>query len=351
MIELQQVPTRFVPSKDTLEVLNSRQWIASFSGGKDSTALLTWLEWLRRMGWVDAKFPMLVNADTTVEDAELASVARRLMDALTACGWHCEVITPGPHQRLYPRIFGRGNVPVHPGGGQKMRWCTWQTKVLPMREFARTVADDVVQLSGVRWGESDKRDGKLSAGGCSAGGECGLPQPGEGVYAPIITWRTCTVIEWLQTAELLPDLAPIMADVVRVYGAEVRADLFGGTSTKARRFGCIGCPAMSKDRHSRGQQAHLRRLYGVWQELYSAKNRLLRVVDGEVMKGPVKMAARQRYFAEVLEIQRDSGVGLVSAEDEAFIRDCWARKVYPRGWSEADESVQAPSDGLLTGIT
>jgi len=38
---------------------------------------------------------------------------------------------------------------------------------------------------------------------------------------------------------------------------------------------------------------------------------------------------------------------LVRPEDIAFIHDCWERKVYPRGWSEADELVEPMADPLF----
>ena len=40
---------------------------------------------------------------------------------------------------------------------------------------------------------------------------------------------------------------------------------------------------------------------------------------------------------DIMDIQQRSGVTLITSEDEAFIRQCWADKRYPRGWSEADE--------------
>lgn len=43
-----------------------------------------------------------------------------------------------------------------------------------------------------------------------------------------------------------------------------------------------------------------------------------------------------------MNIQRRAGIVLITPEDEAFIRDCWDRKVYPRGWTEADEEQKAP---------
>jgi 3'-phosphoadenosine 5'-phosphosulfate sulfotransferase (PAPS reductase)/FAD synthetase len=374
MTGLPMLPTRFTPSKDVLAVLNGRQWVCSYSGGKDSTALVTWIEWLRRVGLVTVETPRLVMSDTTVEYPFLQSIAARLTAALTASGWRCEIVTPRIRERLYNRIFGIGNVPVHPGNRRSMRWCTRATKVDPMKRFARTLGPDVVQLSGVRWGESDTRDGKLKAAGCAAGGECGLPAPGEGVYSPVITWTTCKVLEWLSgeagVSDAIADILPMTRELVGVYGVKRSADLFGGpTAATTMRFGCIGCPAITRDRVIAGKRArenpqwvHLRRLYGIWDALYANRNRCWRVYAeppkkrrkplaknwrADVGVGPLRMAARQLHFAELLDIQRAAGVTLVTAEDEAFIRDCWERKVYPRGWSEADELTVPPEEPNL----
>jgi hypothetical protein len=56
---------------------------------------------------------------------------------------------------------------------------------------------------------------------------------------------------------------------------------------------------------------------------------------------------RKRLFERVMDIQRRSGVILITPEDEAFIRQCWENKVYPRGWSEADEATPVPDDAPL----
>jgi hypothetical protein len=222
-----------------------------------------------------------------------------------------------------------------------------------MERFRKTVGRDVIGLSGVRWGESDVRDGKLKAGGCAAGGECGLPETGDGVYGPIITWQTCKVLEWLGGAEAdtMPDLAPLMKSLLDIYEAKQQdvPDLFGAPpKVTALRFGCIGCPAISNEkitkakRHQNHGYVHLRRIYDIWDRLYNKTNRCLRLKEGQYRSGPIRLEASKRYFAELLDIQNQSGVALVTEEDEAFIRGCWERKVYPRGWSEADEAVVEP---------
>lgn len=363
-LPLSVVPVRFCPS-ETLAVLNDRQWICSYSGGKDSTTLVTWIEYLRRIGMVKCETPRLVMSDTGVEYPFLQQISADMMARLSATGWKCEIVRPAVHQRLYCRIFGIGNTPVHPGG-RKMRWCSRSTKIDPMNRFSKSVGADTIQLSGVRWGESDVRDEKLELGGCAAGGECGLPAPSGGVYGPIITWRTCKVLEWLagevegEVRGVIADLLPMMRRLIDVYELKYEQPNLYGVPPKASsmRFGCIGCPAISNEKITKSKQgkahaewSHLRRIYGIWDRLYAYENRCLKIKAGRGRAGPVRLEARKRYFAELLDIQAQSGVTLVTPEDIAFIHDCWERKVYPRGWSEADEATEEPEERNLITVS
>jgi len=367
------VPVRFCPQKDTLAILNSKEWIASYSGGKDSTSVVTWIEWLRRIGMVKATVkPRLVMSDTEVEYPFLQDISERMITALKGHGWHCEIVSPRIHEKLYNRIFGIGNVPVHPGNRKTMRWCTRSTKIDPMNRFAKTIGAEVIQLSGVRYGESAIRDGKLKVSGCAAGGECGLPPPRDDVHGPIINWKTCQVIEWLngeageEVNAVIADLLPLMADLIGVYNVKSSGEGWFGTPPKvtALRFGCIGCPAITRSRVIAGKDkrwVHLRRIWAMWEQLYKRVNRCCWIKtdaerrgknwpdfqSGQIGFGPLKMAVRQQYFAELLDIQQQAGITLVTPEDIAFIHRCWAEKRYPRGWSEADELTMPPEEGLF----
>jgi hypothetical protein len=157
----------------------------------------------------------------------------------------------------------------------------------------------------------------------------------------------------------MADLIPIMRQLVDVY--EVRKgqeNLFGvPPKVTSMRFGCIGCPAISNEKITESKQGrkhpqwqHIKRIYEIWGELYKRENRCVRFCDGKWSRGPIKITARQRYFSKLLDIQEKSGVTLVTPEDIAFIHDCWDRKVYPRGWSEADELVVEPETGLFKDI-
>jgi len=350
----------YEPTPEMLTKLNA-PWCASYSGGKDSSSLVTWVEWLRRSGQITVRNPQLVQSNTGVEDAKLNSLSLEMMETLRACGWQCVVVEPKIHEKLYNRIFGIGNTPIHPGG-RAMRWCTRSTKIDPMERW-RKVNSSGLTLTGLRLGESAIRDGKiLKAKGCQSGGECGIPVPSERTYSPLLNWTTCNVGAWLSgDYDLSQEVRRVMAHIfeltkrlVEIY--EMRVGQKGFETVEAHewvertvemaRFGCIGCPAIScgpeapKSMIARyGADSPLCELYAVWNEALSVRNRLQKEEPGKrnTGMGPLKMEARQRLFARVLDIQRRAEIVLVNPEDEAFIRQCWKEQRYPRGWSAANE--------------
>lgn len=308
----------------------------------------------------------MVQADTTVEYPEMQAIARDLTDVLSSCGWECAIVVPLTHEKLYNRILGIGNIPIHPGV-TRMRWCTRSTKVDPMERWCSTNSSGLV-LTGLRLGESTMRDGKIKRFGCAAGGECGIPDPSERTYSPLLHWSTCHVIDWLsglvvcEVRDLMKDVIAVTKRLVQIYDVAVDHDVFEWADpvVTAARFGCIGCPAIQSEaqaprssirRHGAGSP--LNELYRVWFEARRPQNRCYRPgkPQGGPSKlggyGPIRLEVRKRLFARVVDIQRRAGIALVTPEDEAFIRQCWTDKVYPRGWSEADESTQPPSDSPL----
>lgn len=54
--------------------------------------------------------------------------------------------------------------------------------------------------------------------------------------------------------------------------------------------------------------------------------------------GPLTMNARQRGLEMVLDIQRRSGVELISVEELARIKWHWEQNTWPRGWN-GDEPI------------
>ena len=343
----------------------SGTWTASYSGGKDSTSLVTWIEWLRRTKQIDCPQPKLVQSDTEVEYALLQDNSQKMMELLRKSGWECVQVKPLIHEKLYNRILGIGNSPVHPGG-RKMRWCTRATKIDPMERWRKTQAEGLV-LTGVRYGESVVRDQKLmkhKPTGCSAGGECGLPEISSNTYGPIINWTLCEVVDWLNgmmrkdDRQLMADVFCITGELLGMYDVKYGQENFDGTRNVASvaRFGCIGCPAIEEtaiaprssiERH--GIDSPLNELYAVMHDARRLVNRACRfnVKKNKWGYGPIRMAVRKQLFARIMDIQRRAGIVLITPEDDRFIKQCWRKKVYPRGWSEEDEATVEPELELI----
>lgn len=347
----------YEPTQEHLARLDG-PWCCSYSGGKDSTSLVTWIEWLRREGWITVDRPQLVRSDTGVEEQHLVGLAEEMTELLEASGWECALVRPKIHEKLYNRILGIGNSPIHPGI-TRLRWCTRATKIDPMERW-REEHSSGLTLTGLRLGESAIRDGKiLRKSGCAAGGECGIPDASERTYSPILNWSTCQVIDWLtgmvgkDVQQKMDDIFDVTRQLVEIYDVKINRDHFEGFDDEvtAARFGCIGCPAIQAEARApasvirrNGPASPLNELYSVWHEARLDKNRCVNMKDGhEGLPGPIRLHVRKRLFDLVLDIQRRAGVVLVTPEDEAFIRQCWAEKRYPRGWSEADELTVAPT--------
>lgn len=349
------------PSPEHIAKL-SGSWTASFSGGKDSSSLVTWVEYLRRSGQIDCQHPKLVQSDTEVEYVILQDISKKMMDVLTKSGWECVQVKPQINEKLYNRILGIGNAPVHPGG-RTMRWCTRSTKIDPMNRWRKTQSDGLI-LTGVRYGESTIRDEKLKKSSCGAGGECGLPDVDNNTYGPIINWTLCQVIDWLNGAYpkkmriLMADTLKVSASLLEIYDVKYGQPGFDGERdiSSVARFGCIGCPAIEATEHApmssvirHGKHSPLNELYSV---MFEARRRVNRCCKWNAKKnkwgyGPIRMAVRHHLFDRVMDIQRRANVVLITQEDEEFIRRCWRDKVYPRGWSEADEATVEPEPELI----
>jgi len=348
----------YEPTAEHLQKMQA-SWCCSFSGGKDSTSLVTWIEWLRRAGWITVEKPQLVQSDTQVEYEMLTAISQDMMTLLRKSGWECVVVLPKIHEKLYNRILGIGNTPIHPGI-RSMRWCTRSTKIDPMNRW-RAEHSSGLTLTGLRLGESSMRDGKIKKRGCAAGGECGIPDPAEDNYSPLLNWTVCHVIDWLNGAVsknvrgVMGDIFAVTQRLVNIYGVKVTQDNFefGDPTVSASRFGCIGCPAIEASRHAptsviarHGADSPIGELYDVWFEARRPASRLWGP-NWRRQFGPIKMSVRKHLFARVMDIQRRAGVTLITPEDEAFIRECWAKKVYPRGWSEEDEGREPPTQEPL----
>jgi DNA sulfur modification protein DndC len=335
-----------------------RHWAIAYSGGKDSTCLLTVVCHLLETGRVPRPESLTVlYADTRMELTPLHASAMATLEAVRARGIDTRIVLPEMDERFFGYMFGRGVPPPK----NRFRWCTPQIKIEPMLralQDLRTVAGEkFLMLTGVRLGESAQRDARIALSCSRDGAECGqgwfqtaTPEAVADTLAPIVHWRICFVWDWLFLH------APS-------YGFPTRAvaEAYGGDEAEEinARTGCVGCNLASKDtalitilRNPKWAYLQpLMRLRPLYAELIKAPNRLRKdgsekrkdgsLVSNPMRLGPLTMEAREMGLAEVLAIQAEIEAGrgempavcLIDAEEEARIRELMALNTWPNGWS------------------
>lgn len=147
-----------------------RPWIIGFSGGKDSTVLLTlvWIALRRIRENVEIPFQLkrpvyVVCNDTMVENPIISSyVDRVLVDIEKAAREQglpifVKKTTPKLDESFWLNVIGKG----YPVPNNSFRWCTDKLKIRPTSKFLHEQIDEkgeAIVLLGTRYDESQKRE-------------------------------------------------------------------------------------------------------------------------------------------------------------------------------------------------
>ena len=357
---------------------NYDDWCIAWSGGKDSSTVVTLVVWLIESGKIPApKSLTVMYADTRMELLPLSNSASRIMDELREKGITVEVVMADIEKRFLPYILGRG---VPPSNNSTFRWCTRQIKIDPMKaaceRLFREKGKKVLMITGVRQGESAIRDGRISMSCSKDGAECGqgwfqttMPEAICDTLAPILHWRVCHVWEWLKHWSPQAEFGD--------WSTKEIADAYGGDEAEEinARTGCVGCPLAQKDTAldtilKNLKWAYLSPLKGlreIYREMRKPQYRLRqtgeqRLKDGSIPNnpnrmGPLTIEARKKFFAEIIEIQESINeaatilntpkVDILNAEEIAFIHKCWEDNVFPNGWTGDEPLGDEPFDQIF----
>lgn len=358
-------------------------WVFAWSGGKDSTTLVTLVIYLIESGQIPVpKKITVLFADTRLEIPPLYFSALKIMDQLIKRGIEVHTVMAEMDDRFMVYLIGRGVPPP----SNTFRWCTPQIKIEPMMNKLRQIyekeGEKFLLLTGVRQGESAVRDGRIAMSCGKDGAECGqgwyqmtAPEAICDKLAPLLHWRVCSVWDWLK----------LFAPMERhgAWNTELLADVYGGEEAEEinARTGCIACPLASKDKALEvviklPDYTYLKpllKLKPIYRELRKPERRKRKTEwqykkDGTLSKnqnrmGPITMESREWALLEILSIQDEINseaimlgkplISLINQEEEERIRELWSLNTWPNGWDgtekRADEPfVQRNSDGTTT---
>jgi len=175
--------------------LYSRNWLVTYSGGKDSTTILD----LAYRYAVERGIRLaVVHNEELLKNPPLFKCVYEILDSLMKVGVEVYVIVP--KEDFLTMIFERRYSPP----GPNFLWCTARMKERPTLQLAKMLKGRWVRLTGVRANESANR-ARLIKTRCSTTDVCGahIQFKREDVLdlAPIVDWTTEEVIQYLRQSK------------------------------------------------------------------------------------------------------------------------------------------------------
>lgn len=336
---------------------DDRPWLIGYSGGKDSSLLVTLVveTVLRLPEYARTKKIFIVTSDTGVENPVVKRYMHTSSEKINAfskkvrANIQADIIYPDVAQSFWSLIIGLGYPTPEPPG---FRWCTERLKILPMNRYTNAIIEqygEVILLLGVRKSESLARNRSISSREIE--GKILTPHndiPKAYVYNPLTEIKNERVWEYL-----LKDngISPWNVDMKYLFSLYQGEDMGEEQSvvgqidkdkipvTGNSRFGCWCCTIVKEDKslqkfvdNGSTELVPLREfrnwLVSIRQdpEFRDSKRRNGKVyqkANGEYGFGPFKMSARQEILKRLLELQRDTGFTLITNEELKMIDTIW----------------------------
>ncbi|WP_417664245.1 DNA phosphorothioation system sulfurtransferase DndC [Pseudidiomarina donghaiensis] len=266
-----------------LYLSDNRPWVIGYSGGKDSSAVVT-LIYLSLWGLSEEqrhKPVFVVASDTLVETPKVVDHVNRSLEAIErGAKKHnipisCHKVVPKTKDTFWVNLLGKG----YPAPTRSFRWCTERMKIDPVSSFIKEKVseyDEVIVVLGSRMQESSSRaqvimkhklDGTVLAKHTTLANAY--------IYTPIDTWSVDEVWKSLRLCKLQKTESPsgVINKWIDEYDLEWDApwggknltlwNLYRDSSDQGEcpmvidestpscgnsRFGCWTCTVVTKDR-------------------------------------------------------------------------------------------------------
>lgn len=362
----------------SLYLEDEKPWVIGFSGGKDSTTILSliYVAVTKLKAEQRHKHVYVISSDTLVETPMVVDMFESVLNQINKKAKELDLpfsahqVQPKMDQTFWSNLLGKG----YPAPTQNFRWCTERMKIDPVSEFILdkvTKFGEVVVVLGARSDESASRAqviAKHKIDGSTLSRHSSLP--GAFTYMPIEDWTFDEV--WMY---LLGAPAPWGGDHLELFSlykdsSAGECPLVIDTNTPScgnSRFGCWTCTVVTKDRAMEGLidsgETWLQALKEFRDELYNStipenkekyrnyKRRTGRVqyarkainddsnTEVKTIPGPYWMKQRQTWLKKLLTIEknlRDQGreITLIQPEELYAIRREWMFDPNEPDWAD-----------------
>lgn len=330
-------------NQDTISIIkdeylsSTKPWFIGFSGGKDSSAIITLVFLALLQIKKPSKKVTILYCDTGVDIPVINDLVKRTLQNIQiesqslALPIEINIVSPNIENMFFTKVIGKG----YPPPTNIFRWCTDRLRIKPVRNHLNLIpGEEKTMLLGIRKGESNERDKTISE--YSTESEYFFRQKENSnvkIFAPIINYSTEDV--WATLAyNLLPksiDANELMSLYKKANGECPIIKDPRGTPCGKGRFGCWVCTVIRKDRSITNL---VNDGYFKLKPLLDFRNWLIKFRDdieyrlpnrknGRVGMGGFTLEARKIILENVLIAQKQSGYCLIDDRQIHFIKECW----------------------------
>lgn len=337
---------------------DKRPWMIGFSGGKDSTLLCCLvMEMLSRLPASKRnKKVYIVSSDTLVENPIVRDYMHRMSEMIGEYGKELniqsDIIYPKVEDTFWSKVIGLGYpTPEAPG----FRWCTERLKIHPMNDYTlETIKNngEVVLLLGVRKAESTYRANNIRSR--EIDGKILVPHndiENAYVYNPLTEIPNEEVWNFLLKGDAKSPWGSDNKYLFSLYQGENLGEeqsVIGEIDkekipvTGNSRFGCWICTMVKEDKSlknfiDRGETWLIPlRDYRNWllemrttpgaREYKRRNGTMYRKADGNLGEGPFTMETRQEMLKRLLQLEKNTGISLISIEELKQIDLFWSKE-------------------------
>lgn len=237
-----------------------RPWAIAWSGGKDSTAVLSLVVRMLQMMPEDKRTRRIhvVMSDTRVENPEVGAYMHSQVKAFNRyvkaqnLPIAAQVVYRPVEQSYFVLTLGRGYfLPMRNGGG---RWCTQRLKITPQDNALREINPSYI-IIGTRLSESASRAASIRKWSISERVGEHVSLPDTHTFMPIVDWTIDDVwaylsqdsLGWTSTGEVrrIYKEATGECGINNPRGVE---NIAAKAEACGARFGCWLCPVVANDR-------------------------------------------------------------------------------------------------------
>lgn len=322
-------------------------WFLGYSGGKDSSALLTLVFNALLEVSTHHKIINVIYCDTGVEIPTISYYVKNTINSLQAetkklkLPLNFNIIKPKLDDRYFVKVIGRG----YPPPTNIFRWCTDRLRINPVKSVINPQKNSVVLL-GVRMGESKERDKTIKKHNTNS--KYYLNQGNSTktkIFSPIVSYSLKDVWSTLKHNAFPQSIDhSLIGQIYKDAGSECPVyKETKGTPCGKGRFGCWTCTVVRKDKSVESMIANG---HDNLDELFKFRNWLAEFRDnlkyrstvrrnGTVGLGPITLKGREIILDKLLYAQQKSKLDLIEEQEIHRIHQLWSVDINNSKYKEA----------------